>query len=130
MLRRHEHAKHRQTEVSLEQSSFLTSALAAEILQSLIGLEQRVTAQTRAIQALKSRALASPPTRPLLDEVRMHWIEAQTTLAALTVFWCNDGSVAMRMKEDLKSRLLEEIEDMRVLTNAPIGPVTCKVIEI
>ena len=60
----------------------------------------------------------------------MHWIEAQTTLAALTVFWCNDGSVAMRMKEDLKSRLLEEIEDMRVLTNAPIGPVTCKVIEI
>ena len=60
----------------------------------------------------------------------MHWIEVQTTLAALTVFWCNDGSVAMRMKEYLKSRLLEEIEDMRVLSNAPTGPVTCKLIEI
>lgn len=87
-----------------------------------------------AIQVLKSRILASPPTSSLLDEIKTHRTEMEATLATLTVLWCNDGSVAMRAKENLELQLQEGIEDLkqlkRVLASNPAGPNTCKPIGI
>ncbi|KAH9016472.1 hypothetical protein EDB84DRAFT_1443105 [Lactarius hengduanensis] len=103
-------------------------------LQSLVELEQRVTTQRRAIQALKNRVPASPPTRSLLDEIKTHRIEMEATLATLTVLWCSDGSVATRVKGDLELQLQEGIEDTkrlkRVLTSTPVGPNKCKLTKI
>ncbi|KAH8978132.1 hypothetical protein EDB86DRAFT_2837041 [Lactarius hatsudake] len=91
------HTRHYQTNVST--------------LQSLVELEQRVAAQTRATKALRSRTAALLPARSLVDEIKTHRMEMETMLANLTVLWCSDGSTAMRMKENLTLQLREGIED-------------------
>ncbi|KAH9174104.1 hypothetical protein EDB89DRAFT_1904819 [Lactarius sanguifluus] len=81
-------------------------------LQSLVELEQRVEAQTSAMKALRYRTAALPPTRSLVDEIKTHRMEMETTLANLTVLWCSDGSTAMCMKENLMLQLREVIEEL------------------
>ena len=101
-------------------------------LKSLVELEQKVAIQIRAMEALKGRILASPPTVSILDEIKTHRIEMEATLATLTVLWCSDGSVATRMKGDLELQLQEGIEDTkrlkRVLTSTLAGPNQCKLV--
>jgi hypothetical protein len=108
-----------------------TSDSVTKILQSLVELEQRAASQTRAFQDLKSQALASP-SKSLLKEIKTCCLEMQASLAALTALWCEDSSVAVRVKQDLRSKLQENIEDIRhlegVLTNActPAAPTTTR----
>lgn len=81
--------------------------------------------QSKAWQALKNRALESPPTRVLFDEIRTHKMGLEATLAAVTILWCQDGSVAMRLKENLKTDLRKSIDESNnVLTTTTAGPVT------
>ena len=100
----------------------------------LVELEQKVKAQTRATQALKSQIQASPPTRALLEGIETHRTEMEAILAALIVLWCDGSSLAMHTKEDLEQQLREGIEDLkqlkRALTSNQAGLKTCKVIEI
>jgi hypothetical protein len=106
-------------------------------LQSLVALEEKVASQTKAMQGLKSRALAPSPNTSLLEEAKLHHTGMEATLAALTALWCGDSSVAIGLKQDLKSKLQKNIEDIKrfkhVLANTdtPGMPVTmCKVIDV
>jgi hypothetical protein len=108
-----------------------------KILLSLDELKQRAASQTRALQDLNSRALASSPTGPLLKDINTHHLEMEAILAALTAVWCKDSSVAIQMKQDLKSELRENIQDIEhlknVLTNANtpgVSDTTRKVITV
>jgi hypothetical protein len=82
------------------------------------------------MQALKGRALASPPTKALLDEIRTHRMGMEATLTAVTILQCNDGSMAMTMKENLKTDLSRAVEEMKNLnrvlatTSRPTGAIT------
>ena len=84
------------------------------------------------MQTLTSRVLEPPPTRVLLDEIKMHRIKLETTLAAVTNLWCQDGSLAMSVKEELEMNLrrgIEEIHDFkRTLTTTAGNVATCRII--
>jgi hypothetical protein len=106
-------------------------------LQSLVVLEEKVASQAKAMQDLKSRALAPSLNTSLLEEAKLHHTEMEATLATLTALWCKDSSVAISLKQDLKSKLQKNIEDIKhfkhVLTNTgtPGMPVTmCKMIDV
>jgi len=68
----------------------------------------------------------------LLEEIDTHHIEMETTLAILIALGCKGSSVAMQKKEELKTGLRTNIEDIKhlrdVLTNASTS--THKVITI
>jgi hypothetical protein len=79
------------------------------------------------VQALKGQALVSPPTKALLDEIRTHRIGMEATLAAVTILQCDDGSMAISVKENLKmglSRAIEEMNRILTTTSQPIGAIT------
>ena len=81
--------------------------------------------QSKALQALMDRAPESPPTRALLDGIRTHKMGLEATLAAVTILWCQDGSVAMRLKENLKTDLQKNIDESNnLLATTTAGPVT------
>lgn len=108
-----------------------------EMLQSLVELQQKAALQSSALHNLKRRALtSSPPNKALLEEIETHHIGMEVTLATLIAFGCGGSSVASRGKEELKTKLridIEEIKHLRdVLTNASTSglPVTRKVISI
>jgi hypothetical protein len=109
------------------------------MLQSLVKLQQKAAFQSNTLHNLKSRALASSstPSKLLIDEIETHHIEMEATLATLIALGCNDSSVAIRAKQELKLTLRSDIEDIKqlrnVLTNAGTSglPVTTrKVISI
>lgn len=108
-----------------------------KLLQSLVELQQKVALQSSAWHNVKSRALASSSlSRPLLEEIETHHIGMETTLAILIAFRCGGSSVAARTRDELKSKLRSNIEDIKhlrdTLTNASISAlsVTRKVISI
>jgi len=107
---------------------------AAKTLGSLVELEQRAATRINAIQDLKTRVSALPPTRSSIDKIKTHRIEMERILATLTVLWCYHNPVAMHAKEKLELQLQKGIEDlkqlMRVLTSIPAGPKTCRLIEV
>ena len=82
------------------------------------------------MRAFKGRALASPPTRALLDEIKEHRIGLEATLAAVTILWCQDGSRAMSVKEGLRRDLRKSIEEVnnvkQVLTTSAGAVTTCR----
>jgi hypothetical protein len=71
--------------------------------------------------AFKSRALASQPTKAVLDEMNAHRTGLMSTQAAVTTLWCQHGSTAMRLQKDLKIDLgksITDIDDLKhTLTN-------------
>jgi hypothetical protein len=95
-----------------------------KLLQSLAGLEQRAASQTKALQSMKTRALALSPTRSLLKEIKTLRLAMEATLAALSALWCEESPVAVGVKQGLKSKLQENIEDIECMetirTNADI----------
>lgn len=86
-------------------------------LSSLVELEQSAASQTKVVQALTSQAPSSPPTRALFDEIKKRRMEMEATLAAVNTIWCESGSMAMGIRENLKNNLQKGIEDMRNLKN-------------
>jgi hypothetical protein len=84
-----------------------------DVLQTLARLEQRAESQTSALQDLKRVAPVLSVGKPLLKEIKAHRLEMEATLAALTALWCKDSSVAMRLKQELRSKLQEGIECSR-----------------
>jgi len=83
-----------------------------KLLRSLVRLEQNAMSQRKAVLAFRSRDLASQPTKPLLDKIKAHRKGLMTTLAEVTILWCQHGSIAMRLQEDLKMKLQNSIEDI------------------
>lgn len=84
-------------------------------LNSLVELEKRAISQSQATLSLKSQALASPPTRALLNVIKTHRTNMETTLAAINTLWFPVGSLGMTMKEGLKMYLQKNIEDVNDL---------------
>jgi hypothetical protein len=119
-------------ELTLRNQASISSA--AKTLGSLVELEQRAATRINAIQDLKNRISALPPTRSLIDEINTHRADIEKMLAILTVLWCHHNSVAMHTKEDLELQLQKGIKDLKqlksMLTSNPAGPSTCRVIEI
>ena len=101
-------------------------------LQSLVQLEQTAMSQTEAMRAFKARALGSSPTRALLDEIKVHLMGLEATLAAVTILWCQDSSRAMSVKEGLRKDLqksIEEINNVKQVLTTTAGAVTmCRTI--
>ena len=96
-------------------------------MRSLVKLEQKAISQTRVVQTLKGRALVSPPTKALLYEIRMHRMGMKAMLVAITILWCNDSSMAMSVKENLKtdlSRAIEEMNHVLTTTSQPTRAIT------
>lgn len=104
----------------------------AKTLQTLAELEQRTESQTAALQNLKKLSPALSLNRPLFKEIKTNRSEMEAILATLTALWCEESSLAARLKQELRSKLQENIDDSRlvegVLTNAsPSGaPVTAR----
>ena len=102
----------------------------ARVLQTLAELEQTTESQTSALQNLKRVAPVLSVGRSLLIEIKAHRLEMETTLATLTALWCKDSSVAKQLKQQLMSKLEENIEGSRCmegeLTNASASgtPIT------
>lgn len=90
-------------------------------MQSLVILEHSAKSQRKAALALQSRVLASQPTKALLDEIKAHRRELATTLAKVTVLWCQHSSVAMRLQEGLKMDLQKSIKDIDDWKHSLIG---------
>ena len=82
-----------------------------QILRSVVELEQRAMSQIKALRAFKSSALVSEPTRSLLDEIDAHQVGMQRTMATAINLWCRDGSIAERLKGNLKTNLQKSIEE-------------------
>ena len=84
------------------------------------------------MRAFKHRALASSPTRTLLDEIKAHQMGLEATLAAVTVLWFQDGSRAMGVKEGLRRDLqksIEEINNVKQVLTTTAGAITmCRTI--
>jgi len=62
--------------------------------------------------AFKSRVLASQPAKALLDEMKAHRKGMMMMLAAVTIIWCQHGSIAMRLQDELKMNLRKSIDDI------------------
>jgi hypothetical protein len=62
----------------------------------------------------------------------MHRMKLETTLVAVTNIWCQEGSLAMSVKEELKMNLqrgIEEINDFKRTVTTTAGNVTrCRII--
>jgi hypothetical protein len=62
----------------------------------------------------------------------MHRTKLETTLAAITNLWCQDGSLAMSTKEELEMnlrRVVKEIHDYkRTLTTTAGNETMCRMI--
>jgi hypothetical protein len=123
--------------VSHEEHTFRNQASISSVtktLGSLVELEQRAATRIDAIQDLKNRISALPPTRSLIDEIKTHRTDMENMLAILTVLWCHHNSAATHAKEDLEQQLQKGIKDLKqlksVLTSNPAGPSTCRVIDI
>jgi len=89
---------------------------------SLVTLKQNAVSQRKAALAFKNHALASQPTKALLDEMNTHQTGLMTTQAAVTALCCQHSPIAMGLQEDLKIYLRKCIEDIdnlkHTLTNA------------
>ena len=83
-----------------------------KLMWSLVRLQQSAISQRRAMLAFKSRALASQPTKAVLDEMNAHRTGLMSTQAAVTTLWCQHGSTAMRLQKDLKIDLGKSIMDI------------------
>lgn len=132
--RRHTGTPRNQTSI---QASHPISDSLTKTLRILAELEQRTESQTAALQNLKKLSPALSLNRPLLKEIKTHRLEMEAILATLTALWCEKSSVAAHLKQELRSKLQENIDDSRlvegVLTNAsPSGaPITArKVIDV
>jgi hypothetical protein len=82
------------------------------------------------MEAFKKRALGSQPTRALLNEIDTHRVGLETTLAAVIVIWCQDGSIAISARDHLDTALrksIKEINDLKEVLNITtkgVGSVT------
>jgi len=92
-----------------------------KLMQSLVILEQNAKSQRKAALAFQSCVLVSQPTKALLDKIKAHQKELATTLAKVTVLWCQHGTVVMRLQEDLKMDLQKSIKDIDDWKHSLIG---------
>ena len=74
--------------------------------------------QVKALCAFKSEALASEPTRALLEKIDAHCMGMQRTMTAVINLWCQDGLVAESLRENLKTNLQKSIEEINNLKHA------------